>query len=147
MTITDQTIDVCNELLRGELSAVETYNKAIAKFGDSSGDDMLLRIRHDHEDSVADLRRLIAEGGGEPSKTSGLWGGFATALEEAATLLGRSPALKVLQEGEEHGIKEYRDALDDPEVSGELKDLIREELLPRLSGHVSELQRHRDRIA
>ena len=147
MTVTDQTIDVCNELLRGELSAVETYDKAITKFGGSPEDDMLVRIRDDHEESVADLRRLIAESGGEPSKSSGLWGGFVVALEGAASLLGPSPALKILQEGEEHGIREYREALEDAEVSGELKDLIREGLLPRLTDHLIELQRRRDRIA
>ena len=143
----DSTIDTCNELLRGEISAVETYTQAIEKFGSYVQDDVLQRIRDDHEESALELRRLVMEEGGEPSGGSGVWGGFARAVEGTAKVLGESPALKVLQEGEEHGLKLYRNALENPEVSSKLKDLIRDELMPQLNDHVMELQRRRDRAA
>lgn len=147
MTTSETTIDACNELLRGEISAVETYTRAIEKFGAADEDGMLIRIRADHEETVRELRKLVMEAGGEPSQGSGPWGGFAKAVEGTATLLGETPALKVLQEGEEHGLKEYRDALDDPEVSPDLKALIRDELIPGLNDHIIELQRRRYRAA
>jgi len=147
MTVTDQTIEILNELLRGELAAVETYAQAIEKFGRSPGHDFLQLLAGDHEESVDQLSEFITDVGGEPAETSGLWGGFVKALAGSANLLGESPALKVLQEGEEHGIKEYQEALDDPDISDDSKDLIREELLPRLTDHVVELQRIRDRKA
>ena len=146
MTVADQTIDTCSELLRGELAAVETYTQAIEKFGTTAPDDLLQRIRSDHEESVAQLRRLVAEGGVEPPRGSGLWGGFAKAVEATAKLIGKSPALKVLQEGEEYGIAEYRNALEDRGISEDAKEVIRHDLLPRLTDHLVELQRLRDRI-
>lgn len=147
MTTTDSTIEVCNELLRGEISAVETYDQAIGKFGVSVQDDVLQRIRDDHAESVQELRRLVIEEGGSPAAGSGIWGGFARAVEGTAKLLGESPALKVLQEGEEHGLKLYRNALENTQVSTRLKDLIRDELMPQLNDHIIELQRRRDRSA
>ena len=147
MTNSDSAIDACNELLRGEISAVETYTQAIEKFGPAVQDDVLQRIRDDHEESVQELRRLVMQQGGEPSTGSGIWGGFARAVEGTATVLGESPALKVLQEGEEHGLKVYRSALENPKVPAQLKDLIREALMPQLNDHVMELQRRRDRAA
>lgn len=146
-TNNDSTIETCNELLRGEISAVETYTQAIEKFGATVQDDVLQRIRDDHEESVLELRRIVMEEGGEPSSGSGIWGGFARAVEGTAKVFGESPALRVLQEGEEHGLKLYRQALQDPNVSGRLKDLIRDELMPQLNDHVMELQRRRDRAA
>ena len=143
----DSTVETCNDLLRGEISAVETYTQAIEKFGSSVQDDVLQRIRDDHEESVLELRRIVMEEGGEPSTSSGVWGGFARAVEGTAKILGESPALKVLQEGEEHGLKVYRSALENPKVSSKLKDLIRDELMPQLNDHVMELQRRRDRAA
>jgi uncharacterized protein (TIGR02284 family) len=147
MTDQETTIETCNELLRGEISAVETYTQAIEKFGAAVQDDVLQRIRDDHEESALELRKLVMEAGGEPSDSSGVWGGFARAVEGAAKVIGESPALKVLQEGEEHGLKLYHSALENPEISPRLKDLIRDELMPQLNDHVMELQRRRDRAA
>jgi uncharacterized protein (TIGR02284 family) len=147
MNHSDDTIDTCNELLRGEISAVETYTQAIEKFGPAVQDDVLQRIRDDHEESVTELRRLVMEEGGEPSPGSGVWGGFTRALEGTAKMLGESPALKVLQEGEEHGLKLYRSALENPNVSSRLKDIIRDELMPQLNDHIIELERRLDRAA
>ena len=64
-------------------------------------------------------------------------------MEGAAKLLGESPALAVLEEGEEHGINEYDEALRNPEVMEEIKTVIRRDLQPPLSKHVSALERLR----
>ena len=70
---------------------------------------------------------------------------FAQALEGAATLFGESPALRVLQVGESHGISQYENALASEDVSAEAKVLIRKLLLPNLASHLTELQQRRDR--
>jgi hypothetical protein len=44
----DHCIDVCNRLLRGERSAVETYDKAIEKYGSEPAAATLRRIRDEH---------------------------------------------------------------------------------------------------
>jgi len=147
MTTTDKTINVCNALLRSEISTIETYAQAINKFASRVPDSALQRIRSDHAKSAALLRMLVTDGGGEPSANSGLWGDFVQAIEGAATLVGESPALRILQQGEALGITEYREALANPDVSENAKNLIRLELLPHLSDHLIDLQNRRDRAA
>ena len=147
MTITDQTIDTCNALLRGEISAVETYTQAIETFDKTSTDVVLERIRADHQQNVFELKKLVTEGGAEPSTGSGVWGGFVQTLEGAATLFGESPALKILQTGESHGISQYENALANADVSAAAKATIRKVLLPPLHVHLVELQQRRDRVA
>ncbi|GEP43692.1 DUF2383 domain-containing protein [Brevifollis gellanilyticus] len=146
MIATDPTIDICNELLRGEVSAVETYTQAIEAFDDNRVDLELERIRGNHQQNVYELQKLAAELGAEPSTGSGVWGGFVQALEGAATLFGESPALRILQAGESHGISQYENALANEDVTPEFKTLIRKTLLPHLSTHLIELQQRRDRV-
>ncbi len=147
MTATDPTIDICNELLRGEISAVQTYTQAIEAFDDNRVDLELERIRDNHQQNVYELQKQAAEMGAEPSTGSGVWGGFVQALEGAATLFGESPALRILQVGESHGISQYENALANEDVSPEFKTLIRKTLLPHLSTHLIELQQRRDRVS
>lgn len=145
MNATDECIDVCNSLLRGELSAVETYNQAIAKFGSDPERRALEGIRAEHQRSVSRLREHLIDMGATPASDSGAWGSFAKAVEGTAKLLGESPALKALEEGEEHGIDEYEEALRNPDVMSEIKTVIRAELLPALSNHIAALARLRNK--
>ena len=61
------------------------------------------------------------------------------AVEGTAKLFGDSAALQALKAGEEHGIKEYEDALESPDVMEEARKTIRDMLLPRLIEHLSRL--------
>lgn len=140
MSDKQKCIDVCNRLLRGEISAVETYDQALEKFQDEPGQSLLQKIRDDHEVSVSALEDHIASMGATPDSESGIWGGFVQAVEGTAKMLGESPALKILQTGEEHGIQEYQEALSDDGVMEEIKSEIRSSLLPRLKKHLSLLQ-------
>ncbi len=141
MNTNEITSNTCNALLRGELSAIETYTQAITKFGTSEGEGPLEGIRADHLASAESLRKLVGEYGEEASTSSGAWGTFATSVEGAATLLGKSPALLVLQQGEEHGISQYEEALRDEQLNEDVKNLIRNTLLPAQREHLVALER------
>lgn len=145
MNATAECIDVCNSLLRGELAAIETYTQAIAAFTGEPERSALESIRSDHQSSVGMLREHLTDMGADPSPTSGAWGEFAKALEGSAKIIGQSPALAVLERGEEHGIDEYEGALRNPGVMEEIKSVIRQELLPPLSGHIAALGRLRNK--
>lgn len=147
MNQNDTITTTCNALLRGELSAIETYTQAIKKFGDSTGDSILESIREDHEASADALREVIGESGEAAITSSGPWGTFATAVEGVATLFGESPALVALQHGEVHGISEYEKALEDEDLDESVKWLIRDELLPALREHLVELERCKSMIS
>lgn len=147
MTNPNQTLETCNALLRGEISAVETYTQAIEKFDVPTSDTELDRIREVHQQNAFELRKYVTNRGGEPSSGSGVWGGFVQAIEGTASLLGESPALKILQTGENHGISQYENALANEDVCEDAKSLIRKVLLPSLSGHLIALQQRRDHVA
>lgn len=147
MKSNDTNTSTCNALLRGELSAIETYTQAIEKYSDHSADCILEQIRDDHETSAEALRDLIDESGDEPVTSSGPWGTFATAVEGVASLFGESPALVILQHGEVHGINEYEKALKDDDLDESVKWLIRDELLPALRDHLVELERCKSMVS
>jgi hypothetical protein len=145
MVTNQECIDVCNSLLRGELSAVETYTQALGKFENDPSRSDLDRLRADHEASASTLRQHLVDMGAEPDESSGAWGSFARTVEGTAKIFGESPALAALEEGEEHGINEYREALDNNDVMEDIKMEIRQTLLPRLNSHISVLEAMRNR--
>lgn len=133
-------IDVCNRLLRGERSAVETYDKAISKYGDKPVLDDLHAIRAEHATAVNELEANVRSMGGEPETDSGAWGALANTVQSAANLFGSGSALEALESGEEMGASDYRAALEDDEVMPECKSLIRGTLLPRTEAHIAKLK-------
>lgn len=136
---TDTCIEICNDLLRGEISACETYDQAIEKFSDHPAAIALERMRDEHRDSAMKLRANVESMGGRPATDSGAWGVFAKTVEGTAKLFGESSAVAALRQGEEHGIDEYVSALESPDMLAECKTLISTQLLPRLRTHVEAL--------
>jgi len=135
-TMTDTT--ALNSLLRGEMSAIETYRQAIEKFSSEPGIEPLQSFRKDHRDAADALWHHIERHGGKPSEDSGPWGTFAKAVEGAAKLLGNAAALKALKEGEEHGLKDYQDALDSGNLPADCRELLLS-FIPKMRQHVQVL--------
>lgn len=142
---TTQTVhlETLNSLLRGEMSAIETYRQAIAKLESDAapGAPELHGLLRDHRDASDSLWHHIEGHGDRPSAGSGPWGAFAKAVEGTAKLFGNTAALKALKEGEEHGLKEYQEALGDEHLPADCKQLIRDRLLPRQREHIALLDR------
>lgn len=106
---TKSSIDQLNSFLRGEMSAVETYQMALDKLErTSTARDELLANLKSHQDRVISLQEAILALGGTPAKSSGPWGSFAKAVEGTAKVLGEKAAIAALEEGEDHGLKDYR---------------------------------------
>jgi uncharacterized protein (TIGR02284 family) len=134
-------VETLNSLLRGEMSALETYRQAIEKIQDNNapGASELRALRQDHRDAADALWHHLEGHGAKPSESSGAWGSFAQAVTGTAKLFGNTAALKALKEGEEHGVKEYEAALKDEHLPEECKTLIQTKLLPKQKQHVSTL--------
>jgi len=143
-TVAERT-DTLNSLRRGELAAVETFQQALDKFGNEPMGIELRAIEADHRDAAEALGAHIAERGGSPAESSGVWGMWAKAIAGTAKLFGASAALKALKEGEEQGIEDYQSALEDQYLDAECRDLIRT-LLPKTRAHVALLDRLIDEI-
>jgi uncharacterized protein (TIGR02271 family) len=118
-------VDDINRLLRDELSAIETYRQALDKNRDEFGNDarfqQLVQMLNDHQHAATFLRQLIPVGGKE-STDSGAWGTWANTVMGTAKLFGDTAALKALKDGEESGIKDYRELLEDQRVPSNVKN-------------------------
>src|SRR5438874_566539 len=91
-TTTQAPVDTLNLLLRGELSAVETYRQAEEVFPSGPAAGELRRIAGEHALSAEVLRRHVEQHGGQPSASSGVWGTFANLVQRAAKALGDTTA-------------------------------------------------------
>jgi uncharacterized protein (TIGR02284 family) len=133
-----QGIEQLNSLLRGEISAAETYRMAIDKVadGDKAANAGLLReIQEEHGRAAQGIRDRIRELGGEASDSSGAWGVWAKTVQGTMNLFGDSSSLKALKEGEEHGLKDYQEALDDVDATS--AQLIQNQLIPAQQRHIN----------
>lgn len=124
----ENTIDHLNSLLRGEISAVETYRQAIEKVKDAPALSTLQECHRSHVQRVEELRRHIVLLGGTPSTDSGPWGGFAKLVEGGAAAFGDKAAIAALEEGEDYGLKDYKDHL--PDLDAESRALVERTFLP-----------------
>lgn len=126
---TSRDIEKLNSFLRGELSAVETYDQAIEKLDDEPAIRQRLQaLRDSHGVRVGELSSRIRALGGKPDETSGAWGGFAKLVEGGAKLFGKSAAIAALEEGEDHGKRLYEDDLD--ELTEDTQGFIRSQIMP-----------------
>lgn len=138
VTATHETyVRQLNSLLRGEISAAETYGIAIQRVGDDHAEEVsqLREIAREHSEQARDLRLQIERLGGSPDQTSGAWGRYAKAVEAVATLFGDASALRALKEGEEHGLRDYERALS--EVDPVSRQLIEQVFIPGQRRHVA----------
>jgi bacterioferritin (cytochrome b1) len=137
---THDAIRQLNSLLRGEISAVETYKMAIDNVDQSDQItmdrlSMLREIQSEHGQAAQLLRERIRTLGGEASDSSGAWGAWAQTVQGTANLFGDNAALKSLKEGEEHGVKDYQEAIDD--VDSVSRQLIEGQLIPNQERHIA----------
>ena len=125
----ENDIKQLNSFLRGELSAVETYDQAIQKLASESAVVSSLRQSRDSHQRRADaLRTEIQRLGGKPSDGSGMWGSFAKLVQGTSNALGKKAAVSALEEGEDHGRDDYLRDLDS--LSPEVRTFVQSQLVP-----------------
>ena len=120
-------VDRLNKMLRGERAAVETYGKCIEKLGTSGRVAQLTSLKASHAGRVGKLTGKVTELGGKADTTSGAWGSFANLVEGSAAVFGEKSAIAALEEGEDHGKKDYAD-LDG--LSEGARRFVQTELVP-----------------
>src|SRR4051812_37676810 len=135
----DEVCRQLNSFLRGEISAAETYRMAIDKAGNSSDNaaniGLLREIQEEHGRAAQAIRDRIRELGGEPSDSSGAWGAWAKFTQGTANLFGDAASLKSLKEGEEHGLKDFNEGLDDVDATS--AELVSNQLIPAQQRHIN----------
>jgi demethoxyubiquinone hydroxylase (CLK1/Coq7/Cat5 family) len=122
------SLDRLNALLRGEISAVETYSQVIERAFSEELKTSLLNCQIDHVKRVKILKNRIIALGGTPSEDSGIWGAFAKMVEGGASVFGEKAAIDILEEGEDHGLESYRSEI--PKLDEADCMLVETQLLP-----------------
>ena len=126
-TAPGKVVSNLNSLLRGEISAVETYDQAIKHLQDQPINDLIAN-RDCHRKRVDLISSNIRQHGGVPESTSGVWGSFARTVERGAALISDRTVTAALEEGEDRGVAQYRKPGDLDPSSIQLIDMV---LLPR----------------
>lgn len=131
-----------DDLVRGEISALKAYDQLLTDTKDEKQKAKLQMIRKDHEKALSKLSKYVAGKKDilEDTEDAGAWGGFAKTWVKGGQLMGNKTALNALKQGEEHGIKEYKEALEDDSISPELKQMIKTEMLPSQEKHIDALK-------
>ncbi len=120
-------IDQLNSMLRGELAAVETYEQCIEKMDEPPMKQQLSVLRTSHVTRATKLKSRIRAMGGEPENSSGAWGTFARLVQGGAKVFGKKAAISALEEGEDHGKKDYADV---DGLTPEVRHFVQTELMP-----------------
>ena len=137
-------IETLNKLLKDELSAMEAYQQALDNIREDAGlgeSVYLMPIYENHKEAVSSLQVQIRQLGGTPAEDSGAWGTWAKIFLGGADLLGKEAVLKALQEGEQNGAEDYKDALQDTKLPSDIRSLIETKLLPAQQSHIRTLDR------
>lgn len=143
-------IKTLDTLLKDELSAMETYHQALNKLREDAAlgeSEYLMPIYEGHKYAVSSLQAEIRQMGESPSDGSGAWGVWAELIMGGANLLGKTAVLKTLQEGEKSGAEDYEKALQDSELSSNIRSLIETKLLPAQQSHIRTLDQLLDAAA
>jgi hypothetical protein len=128
-----------NALLRGELAAVNAYQRALRSAeGRATADAAeILRFASEHQRTVAALQGAVRQLGGQPSSEAATWGAFAT-LRDTATI-------RELLDGEQSGLRMYEAA--NGLLDGDARELVTDELIPRQRTHIAQLSAILSRVA
>ncbi|MES2769277.1 MAG: ferritin-like domain-containing protein [Bdellovibrionota bacterium] len=128
-----------NKILRGEISAVEAYEQVIPTFKDKTDRLRLTEIRDEHDRIVIKLKALVEHSMFAADESSGSWGTIVTTIVGAAKLVSNTISLVTLMEGEEHGLRLYKEALE-YNLTEEEHELIVEDIMPLLQKHIASLE-------
>jgi len=134
-----EAVSELNDVLKGEISAIETYQQALKKIDGQSEASTLKSALSNHQDAADKLSKEIAKLGGKPTEDSGAWGLWAQTVMGSAKVIGDTAALKALKEGEEHGVKEYRELLENKNVPQDVKSVVKETFIPRQLEHIAKI--------
>ncbi len=128
-----------NEILRGEISAVETYDSLLEKIKNSSRHFILKTIREEHFASIRYWRDEALNQGKFPQLDSALWGDMVMLFVEASKSISTKTAIGMILKGEEHGLKNYQSMLDAQFLTVDQKKKIKETFIPNQKDHIGAL--------
>ncbi len=111
MQYSTDTIDQLNQLLRDEMLACQSYERALKKIKNVKCKEILSDCLISHLQRADKLKVEVTAGGGIPDENSGGSRAFAQFIAQSASLLGNDAAISALEEREETIMRDYEAAL------------------------------------
>lgn len=131
-----------DELIRGEISAVQSFRTVLGKIKDTNERTALEKMLQDHVGAVDKLKRFAEKKFESKVESARPWGAFTKAFAGGASFFGDKAALAALKIGEQHGINEYQEAIKDDSIDQEVRNLIQTELLPNQERHLQTINQY-----
>ncbi len=125
MTLSNEAHDKLIEQYRGELAAVESYERALRKYRGQGEEAELRRMYREHLDATLCLRETLREHGCLIPEGSGAWGTVASTVQRVATIVNDELPLQLLSRGESIGAEGYNAFLKENDLSDALTVEIR----------------------
>ena len=130
-----------DEILRGEHSAIETYDECISYMKENKViADALMELRDSHRSAVLYWKTHARISDKIPQENSGLWGVMVGGMVSLSKLGGPKASLSLLKEGEEHGLELYRKMLKDDNIDRQQKADIKTVFVPNQKKHIQFLE-------
>lgn len=125
-----------DEILRGEISAVESYKQVLEKVADGPEVFRLKQFLGDHVRAVSYWEKESRISGHSPEKSSSTWGTAVEAFVGASKLIGDETTLKALRLGERHGLSNYEKMLESDLINLKQKEDIKNVFIPNQRRHI-----------
>lgn len=139
MNTTEFKNESINEILRGEISALESYEQIFNKIDSDAEKTRLNEFKDEHLAAIDFWKNQAQLQGAVPDKDSGIWGKAVEAFVGTSKLFGNTTALMALKEGEEHGLNNYKDLLTRDDLTTLQKDQIKRQFIPMQEKHINSL--------
>ena len=133
-------INDLEKILRGEIAAVEAFRQVLEKFTDYVHASELRRMQFEHERAVDFWKDQLKSQEPIVEESSGPWGKIVETFVGVAKLLGDGATLRVLKDGEEHGLKEYRELLESDHLNEESISFVKSVCLNLQRQHIFTLE-------
>lgn len=128
-----------DDLIRGEMAAVQSYDVAIDDIKDTWVKRKLTRIRDQHRSAVKVLKNYASTNVKANTLSAGPWGAFSKAVVKGAALKDERQILKALEAGETHRKNKYEEAAKDATLRPDLRLRFRQQFINEQADHIKEL--------
>lgn len=128
-TFTKDSVDKLEECLRGEHSAVETYDLAVKHIKNQEAINTLKQVRESHNRRANLIRERLRTAGSEPTRSATVWSGFGRIVQAGTDFFADKSAFTALLEGEDRCVKMYTVGIEkcDPDTRRFIETDLRQE--------------------
>lgn len=123
---TEHNIELLNDLIETTIDSVDGYEKAASVADQSAVSTLFRQFADDRRQALMHLREQVRKLGGKPEEDGSILAGAHRSFLELRSYLqsDKKAAIMEVERGEDHIKTQFEDALDDPDLTSEVRDTI-----------------------